>query len=663
MPKNWALSGQSGLASLQNLGISTSSFGTSSSSSKVPNAPTLKDVTDGKSAQHLTRRTTKSAFHLEKTPPGELSNRRLCVAHYLHMDVTQIGLAVMILFNMVLVILATDAGARNEQPALWVRTLDYSMLCVFIIELVLRFYVARLHFWRNVFNVVDFLVVVLDILIEVLTFSEALDNAPALGFLRVLRLGRLTRAYRIMVMVPMLSGMCRDLIGAMEAVFWGCMMLGCVLTVWSIIAVQIIHPLATDLDEKGRFGDCSRCGRAFATVMSSNLTFLQQIVAGDSWGQVTIPIIEEHPLTAFIFIPVLVTIALAITNVILAVIVDSAEITRKNDLVDKMRVREGIFMERSKKLLAFCHDLDSDASGELSLDELMTGFKSHAELRLILNDMGIDEEDLVTVFEIMDPMATGAVSYKKFVHHIYKMRTHDEHTTLDFIRHYVMQILRRLHMNDAKLQEAAIEDERIDEDGTPTAALEREQEGLVQKVEADAGVQQAKLGHSTTTQSIGISFKPVRVADKEHDRGGIDPAAKGQLQELQESLAFLTARVDETFVAKLQEISDKCERQATLLSCLDRTLSPVRVEVTNLISNLSSLKSSPSEVVSIEPTTAGRAPYAVEMAPSNGSDEVLVQRKPPSTSTCLFCSASEPNDLPKQLMSLPPPQRLTARKC
>merc|ERR1719359_2168252 len=139
----------------------------------------------------------------------------------------------------------------------------------------------------------------------------------------------------------------------------------------------MIHPLVLDLVEEGKFEGCERCPRAYSTVVNSNLTYIQHIVAGDSWGQLTIPIIEAHPWTACLFIPVLVTISMAIMNVILAVIVESAEETRRNDLVERMKIKEAHFFNKSKQLLNVCSALDADASGDLSLDELLEGFERH----------------------------------------------------------------------------------------------------------------------------------------------------------------------------------------------------------------------------------------------------------------------------------------------
>lgn len=378
---------------------------------------------------------------------ANLKGDRLRLYHFLHHDVTQTVVAITIVFNMVVVVAQADHHAENygdnsaEQDT-WMIVADACLLLFYIVELSLRFYVARWKFFRNAFDVLDFVIVTNDLMLGSISWLTSLDTPGWLSFLRIVRLARLLRAYRILIFFPMLASMCRDLVGAMQAVLWGCVLLSFMLTGWAIIAVQVVHPLMKDLVEDGVFNDCARCGRAYSSVMQANLTFLQQVVAGDNWGEVNCPIIEKHPWTAFIFVGVLVSIQLAIMNVILALIVESAEEARRDDLVERINFQEQAFLKKSKKLLTLCEGIDVDGSGDLTLEELLAGFESNKDLVANLKDMGLDQSDIETAFQVMDADGSGSVSYKEFVHYVYKMKTADVHTSLNFIRHFVMQILR-----------------------------------------------------------------------------------------------------------------------------------------------------------------------------------------------------------------------------
>merc|ERR1719183_2943493 len=154
-------------------------------------------------------------------------------------------------------------------------------------------------------------------------FSALFGNVISVSFLRVLRLARLGRSWRIMKVSPELSILLKGLLSTMKSIAMGALMILVMLTISSIIAVEFVHPVNLEVARlTDKYDGCDRCARAFATVMDSNLTFFQQLIAGDSWGTVTIPVIEQNPTTAIFFVVVHVCVAIGLMNLLLAVIVD-----------------------------------------------------------------------------------------------------------------------------------------------------------------------------------------------------------------------------------------------------------------------------------------------------------------------------------------------------
>mmetsp|Transcript_25860 Transcript_25860/g.60231 ORF Transcript_25860/g.60231 Transcript_25860/m.60231 type:complete len:441 (-) Transcript_25860:181-1503(-) len=226
----------------------------------------------------------------------------------------------------------------------------------------------------------------------------------------------------------------------MTAVLWGGILLFGALTTLGIAAVQFIHPLNQQITESGAYDDCERCGRAFATVGAAMLTFVQQIVAGDSWGLVTIPIIEQQPLSAIFFFFVFVVVCLAIMNVILSVIVDNAMKASHDDLQEVLRAKDKEFKRTAKKFKQICRDLDTDNSGDITFEELQVGFQMNPEFRDHLSALDIRHDDLGLVFSILDTNRSGKVDYSEFTEELFKMKTDNMHTILVFIRFYVLEI-------------------------------------------------------------------------------------------------------------------------------------------------------------------------------------------------------------------------------
>ena len=50
--------------------------------------------------------------------------------------------------------------------------------------------------------------------------------------------------------------------------------------------------------------------------MNANLLLFKTVIAGDSWGEIAVPVIEQHPATAVIFMGSLLTLVFGVLNLI-----------------------------------------------------------------------------------------------------------------------------------------------------------------------------------------------------------------------------------------------------------------------------------------------------------------------------------------------------------
>merc|ERR1719424_91923 len=278
-----------------------------------------------------------------------------------------------IMFNLVVMIIETDRTVtQKEEDAAghWTADFGYIALVIFIVEMALRIFALRCRFFRDPMNCFDFAIVCADAGCTVI--GLVFGNVFPVSILRVFRLTKMARVSKVLRVFPELRLLMAGLLGSISAIWWGTVLLCLFLLVWSMVAVLFIHPLNKEIDYDG---SCERCPRAYSSVMQAMLTFSQQIVAGDSWGTATIPMIEHHPYTALFFLFVFLTIGMSVMNLILGVVVTVATEAREAVLQEDKSENMLKKLESSTHLLELCALMDKDGSGELDAEEIMNGFR------------------------------------------------------------------------------------------------------------------------------------------------------------------------------------------------------------------------------------------------------------------------------------------------
>eukprot|EP00747_Dinoflagellata_sp_TGD_P125825 gnl/TRDRNA2_/TRDRNA2_174216_c2_seq1.p1 gnl/TRDRNA2_/TRDRNA2_174216_c2~~gnl/TRDRNA2_/TRDRNA2_174216_c2_seq1.p1 ORF type:complete len:427 (+),score=82.25 gnl/TRDRNA2_/TRDRNA2_174216_c2_seq1:162-1283(+) len=149
---------------------------------------------------------------------------------------------------------------------------------------------------------------------------------------------------------------------------------------------------------------------------------------------------EEHPWSIFFFMGVYFTVVLGMSNLVLAVIVDKALLAHQEDVRRDAQEREDEKTNAVLKFADLCEKLDEDASGCLSLPELLAGFDADGEFRDNLHVMDISRDDLSHLFKIMDHEAAGDISYQDFAMHLGAMRIQKPETQICFIKHWTHDI-------------------------------------------------------------------------------------------------------------------------------------------------------------------------------------------------------------------------------
>ena len=201
---------------------------------------------------------------------------------------------VVILINAVTLGLETWPAAMERAGGL-LSTLDTAALTVFVIEIAMKLWVYRLAFFRNGWNVFDFVIV-------------AVALVPSAGPLSVLRAMRILRVLRLVSVVPQMRTVVGALFGALPGM-------------GSIVAVLLLVFYVAAVMATKLFGD--GFPQWFGTIGESMYS-LFQIMTLESWSMgIVRPVMETYPYAWVFFVPFVIVTSFAVLNLFIALIVNS----------------------------------------------------------------------------------------------------------------------------------------------------------------------------------------------------------------------------------------------------------------------------------------------------------------------------------------------------
>ncbi len=184
--------------------------------------------------------------------------------------------------------------------------LDMIFLAIFIVEILLRFFVQRLGYFRDGWNWFDVLVVGVAIL-------------PTTDGLSALRTLRIMRALRLLSMIPSMRAVVSGLVQALPGMFSAMILLALIHYVFAVIGVHMFggYIYSGYGDGYDYFRDL---GRATYTLF--------QIMTLESWSHgIVRPIMDVHsgPGTTIYFVSYVILSAFAALNLFIGIIVNAMD--------------------------------------------------------------------------------------------------------------------------------------------------------------------------------------------------------------------------------------------------------------------------------------------------------------------------------------------------
>jgi Ca2+-binding EF-hand superfamily protein len=244
---------------------------------------------------------------------------------------------------------------------------------------------------------------------------------PSANALRSLRVIRVSRAVRVMVRFPELYNMIVGFASAMRAMMWGILMIGLLLLIFAILCVELLH----DKQDSIAYSDGTWCDEVFFSVWTVFLLFFQNLVAGDSWGTCALPVILDQPHMFVIFSSVLVLVQLGFTNLILSSIVETATVSRQENLDIMVQRRKQEELESIDRVREILQNIDQDCSGDITMEEFLSGYDTNQDLQVLLKMLDLDRTDISQLFDLMDNDDSGTLSYPEFLNCVRKAETQD----------------------------------------------------------------------------------------------------------------------------------------------------------------------------------------------------------------------------------------------
>ncbi|MDQ5878170.1 MAG: ion transporter [Pseudomonadota bacterium] len=179
----------------------------------------------------------------------------------------------------------------------WLVAADRAILAIFVVEIILRLLAHRLAYFRDPWNVFDFLVV-------------AIALVPASGPLAVLRALRVLRVLRLITLVPSMKRVVSGLLSALPGLGSVAAIIGLIFYVAAVIATKLF---AADFPEW------------FGSLGASAFT-LFQVMTLESWAMgIVRPVMAVYPAAWIFFLVFILASTFTLLNLFIAVIVNAIQ--------------------------------------------------------------------------------------------------------------------------------------------------------------------------------------------------------------------------------------------------------------------------------------------------------------------------------------------------
>ena len=221
---------------------------------------------------------------------------RARVAAFLDQAWVRNGIIAVILFNAVLLGMETSPEIMGAAGPL-ILALDAACLAIFVTEIALKLFAHGLRFFRNGWNIFDFVIV-------------GIALVPAAQGFSVLRALRILRILRVVSVAPRLRRVVEGFITALPGMGSVFLLMGIIFYIGAVMSTKLFGAAFPDW-----FGDLG---------LSAYTLF--QIMTLESWSMgIVRPVMQVYPWAWAFFVPFIMVTTFAVVNLLVGLIVNSMQ--------------------------------------------------------------------------------------------------------------------------------------------------------------------------------------------------------------------------------------------------------------------------------------------------------------------------------------------------
>ena len=230
------------------------------------------------------------------------------------------AVAALIVVNSITLGLETSPAVVARFGAI-LGVIDRTVLGVFVVELLSRFFVYRGRFFRDPWRVFDFLIVGIALMPASATFS-------------VLRAVRVLRVLRLVSLVPSMRAVIGAVLTALPGMASIVGLLALVLYVSAVLATNLFGEVAPEF-----FGD-----------LGASLFTLFQIMTVEGWPEIARPVMAQLPYAWMFFVTYLLIATFMVLNLFIAVVVNAMQSQVTEDLKGEGEAHTRLILDEVRAL-------------------------------------------------------------------------------------------------------------------------------------------------------------------------------------------------------------------------------------------------------------------------------------------------------------------------